>query len=414
MPAIDAHPADWGRKWRDPSETLVATNSMLQFSKYQGLGNDFVLIEGRAGQLPNALTSPDPAWVQRICDRRFGIGGDGIILALPPQGDGELRMRIFNADGSEAEMCGNGIRCLARFLADSDGDAPGREWSIETPAGLIIPVLQADGQIRVDMGLPMLTPERVPTTLAIGDQGLPQGSIAVGDDILAVASVGMGNPHVVVPCDDLTAIPFETWGEALERCAEFPAKTNVHFLKVHGADALEIRVWERGAGPTLACGTGACATLVAAHLLNLCDHTAQVMLPGGPLLISWPKREGSVYMTGPAEPVFDGVLVPELVPATGVDETSQPTASPQASQPQPSPPMDSTQQAGSAQPGSVPFDCATACKDGCCQPDQCLRSEAQQQVQSLLDSMSLDAMIDLASDSLEQRTRTRLEKSLGD
>ena len=112
---------------------------MLQFSKYQGLGNDFVLIEGRDGRLDPSITSPDPQWVRSICDRRFGIGGDGIILALPPEGPGELRMRIFNADGSEAEMCGNGIRCLARFLADSDGDAPGRSWSIETPAGLIIP-----------------------------------------------------------------------------------------------------------------------------------------------------------------------------------------------------------------------------------------------------------------------------------
>ena len=374
---------------------------MLQFSKYQGLGNDFVLIEGRGGQLPEAISSPNPDWVRRICDRRFGVGGDGIILALPPEGEGELRMRIFNADGSEAEMCGNGIRCLARFLADSDGDAPGRSWPIETPAGMIIPVLQHDGQIRVDMGHPMLTPDSVPTTLPVGAQGLPQGTIEVAGQALDVASVGMGNPHVVVPCDDLEVIPFERWGEALEICAEFPAKTNVHFLKVHGSDSLEIRVWERGAGPTLACGTGACATLVAAHLLNLCDHTAQVMLPGGPLLISWPERDGSVFMTGPAEPVFDGVLVPELVPATGGAAPVEALPSHQAQAPQ-------------TTPAAASFDCATDCKDGCRQPEQCLRSAAQAQVQSLLDSMSLDAMIDLASDSLEQRTRSRIEKSLGD
>jgi len=374
---------------------------MLQFSKYQGLGNDFVLIEGRGGQLPEAISSPNPDWVRRICDRRFGVGGDGIILALPPEGDGELRMRIFNADGSEAEMCGNGIRCLARFLADSDGDAPGRSWPIETLAGMIIPVLQDDGQIRVDMGQPMLTPDSVPTTLPVGAQGLPQGTIDVVGQALDVASVGMGNPHVVVPCDDLEGIPFERWGEALEICAEFPAKTNVHFLKVHGSDSLEIRVWERGAGPTLACGTGACATLVAAHLLNLCDHTAQVMLPGGPRLISWPEKDGSVFMTGPAEPVFDGVLVPELVPATAGAAAVQTSPSQQAPAPQ-------------TTPASASFDCATDCKDGCRQPEQCLRSAAQQQVQSLLDSMSLDAMIDLASDSLEQRTRSRIEKSLGD
>ena len=381
---------------------------MLQFSKYQGLGNDFVLIEGRDGQLPKAITSPDPEWVRRICDRRFGVGGDGIILALPAQADGELRMRIFNADGSEAEMCGNGIRCLARFLADSDGDVAGRSWRIETPAGMIIPELQANGQIRVDMGLPMLSSDGVPTTLAVGEQGLPQGTITVTGETLEVASVGMGNPHAVVPCDDLATIPFESWGAALERCAEFPAKANVHFLKVHGPDSLEIRVWERGAGPTLACGTGACASLVAAHLLNLCDHTAEVTLPGGPLLISWPDRDGSVFMTGPAEQVFDGVMVPELVPAIGDREPDEAAEAPHVIN------APSTPSTASLPNSHGSFDCATACKDGCQQPEQCLRSEAQQQVQSLLESMSLDAMINLASDSLEQRTRSRIEKSLGD
>lgn len=361
---------------------------MLQFSKYQGLGNDFVLIEGRQGQLNEAITNPDPAWVRRICDRRFGVGADGIIFALPAQGDAELRMRIFNADGSEAEMCGNGIRCLARFLADSDGDAPGRSWTIETPAGLIVPVLQEDGQIRVDMGAPMLTPEAVPTILPIGVDGLPQGQVDLGGESLTVASVGMGNPHVVVPVDAVGSIPFDRWGAALEVHSNFPAKTNVHFLQVHGPEALEIRVWERGAGPTLACGTGACATLVAAHLLGLSHHTAQVVLPGGPLLISWPDRAGSVFMTGPAESVFDGVLVPDLVPA--YNEGPAPVVA-----------------------ANQPFDCSKDCREGCRQPDNCLRIEAQQQVQSLLDSMSLDAMIDLASDSLEQRTRSRFEQNLG-
>ena len=138
---------------------------MLQFSKYQGLGNDFLIVEGRQGQLPDAISDPDPAWVRRICDRRFGVGGDGLILALPPQAEGELRMRILNADGSEAEMCGNGIRCLARYLADTDGDTTGRRWDIETLAGMILPELMADGQLRVDMGPPFLTSEGIPTTL---------------------------------------------------------------------------------------------------------------------------------------------------------------------------------------------------------------------------------------------------------
>ena len=376
---------------------------MLQFSKYQGLGNDFVLIEGRKGDLDPSLTCPDPAWVRRICDRRFGVGADGLIFALPPEGEAELRMRIFNADGSEAEMCGNGIRCLARFLADSDGDAPGRSWTIETPAGLIVPVLQNDGQIRVDMGLPILDPGGVPTTLPTGPQGMPQGELTVDGELLAVAAVGMGNPHVVVPVNDLGTIPFETWGSALEQHPSFPAKTNVHFLQVHGTGSLEIRVWERGAGPTLACGTGACATLVAAHLLGLSDAEAEVMLPGGPLRISWPDRGGSVFMTGPAESVFDGVLIPELVPSPTETSPSQLAAT--------APMAETTNQGDDAE---IPtLNCSRDCRDGCRQPDQCLRAEAQQQVQSLLDSMSLDTMIDLAADSLEQRTRARISKGPG-
>lgn len=149
---------------------------MLAFSKYQGLGNDFLLVDGREAADPQELFGLDPERVRWICDRRFGVGGDGVILALPPEGDGELRMRIFNADGSEAEMCGNGIRCLARFLADSDGDQPGRTWQVETMAGPMVPELLADGTVRVDMGEPFLVPEQVPTTLAIGAAGLPQGS----------------------------------------------------------------------------------------------------------------------------------------------------------------------------------------------------------------------------------------------
>ena len=373
---------------------------MLQFSKYQGLGNDFILLEGRSGQLSAEVCEPDPAWVRRLCDRRFGIGADGIILALPPLAAGELRMRIFNADGSEAEMCGNGIRCLARFLADSDGDGAGRTWRIETAAGMIIPTLLADGQIQVDMGRPCLQPEQVPTTLPMGAAGLPQGEVELDGRRLALAAAGMGNPHVVVPVDDLEQIPLERWGAVLEVDPLFPAKTNVHFLQVLSPSRLQIRVWERGAGPTLACGTGACATLVAAHLLGFAESTAEVLLPGGPLTISWPARSGSILMTGPAEAVFDGVLVPELVPAE--------SATPETTAVQWSEPQRST--------GSVtapPFDCARDCSDSCQQPERCLREEAQQEVQSLLESMSLDAMITLAGESLEQRTRVRMQRERG-
>lgn len=147
------------------------------------------------------------------------------------------------------------------------------------------------------------------------EDGLPQGVLLLEGEQLKVAAVGMGNPHVVVPVDDLASIPFDAWGAALEVHPAFPAKTNVHFLQVHSRERLEIRVWERGAGPTLACGTGACATLVAAVLLGLADDCAEVVLPGGPLMIEWRDRTGSVLMTGPAEAVFDGVLTPDLVPA---------------------------------------------------------------------------------------------------
>ena len=363
---------------------------MLTFSKYQGLGNDFILMEGRSGQLPAEIRDPDPSWVRRLCDRRFGIGADGLILALPPEGDGELRMRIFNADGSEAEMCGNGIRCLARFLADSDGDGPGRQWPIETPAGLIIPSLQDDGQIRVDMGAPFLDPAAVPTSLTADERGLPVGELSLDGDTLALAAVGMGNPHAIVPVEDLDSIPFERWGAQLECHEVFPAKANVHFLKVHGPSQLEIKVWERGAGPTLACGTGACATLVAAVQLGLSDRQATVELPGGPLQISWETSDASVFMTGPAVAVFDGVLNPECVPfhSSPADERL-----PTAEQPVSSKPLISD----SAISQSV---------------DDCSEEEAQSRVQEFLASNSLDSMISIATESLEQRTLSRLQRDI--
>ena len=362
---------------------------MLTFSKYQGLGNDFILMDGRTGQLSAAVHSPERSWVQRICDRRFGIGGDGLILALPPEAEGELRMRIFNADGSEAEMCGNGIRCLARFLADSDGDGPGRRWPIETPAGLIVPELQSDGQISVDMGPPFLDPIDVPTRFAVTGSGLAAGVLAIDGVELEIAAVGMGNPHAIVPVDSLDPIPFENWGSGLEVHEAFPAKTNVHFLKVHSPSHLEIRVWERGAGPTLACGTGACATLVAAVLLGLSDRNATVVLPGGPLEISWPEPEGSVFMTGPADAVFDGVLNPELVQADA-DSTEDPFAA-----------------------DSVPAPVAIASSDAGVsseQVDSLTEAEAQAKVQEFLNSTSLDSMINIAAESLEQRTLSRIQR----
>ena len=367
---------------------------MLHFSKYQGLGNDFLIVEGRSGQLPSSITQPDSDWVRLICDRRFGVGADGLILALPAEGEADLRMRILNADGSEAEMCGNGIRCLARFLADSDGNPPGTIWSIETLAGVIRPQLQSDGQLCVDMGPPFLQPSDIPTTLEMGPRGCPQGVAVVGDDELEIAAVGMGNPHVIVPVQDLQSIPFDRWGYELEQHPLFPAKTNVHFLQIHSSRSLEIRVWERGAGPTLACGTGACATLVAASLLGLCDDSAEVMLPGGPLQISWPDRQGPVLMTGPAKAVFDCVLSPDLMPSNGAIDSAVSVGTVQAAS-----------QASEDLDDSV-RDSANTTDE----PDDPEQDEAQQKVMDFLNNTSLDSMLNLASESLEQRTRARFER----
>lgn len=378
---------------------------MLQFSKYQGLGNDFLLLDSRHG-LPlsdgGGPSELDPESIRRLCDRRFGVGADGVILALPPREGGELRMRIFNADGTEPEMCGNGIRCLARFLADTDGDAPGRSWQIETLAGRIVPELQADGRIRVDMGAPFLQSEQVPTTLPVGPQGLPQGELEVEGLRLRVAAAGMGNPHVVIPVEDVAAVDLEGLGAALEVHPAFPARTNVHFVQALHPGHLVMRVWERGAGPTLACGTGACATLVACHLLGLSERRARLDLPGGSLEIDWDAGSGHLFMTGPAEAVFQGVLAPELIALPNLAPQASPLPEPATAVP--------AYPAAAAAPipaGSPDIDCATACVNGCVRPEACASAEARARVEALLGGRSLDELVDLATSSLESRTRAR-------
>jgi diaminopimelate epimerase len=377
---------------------------VLQFSKYQGLGNDFLMVDGRSGGSDDWL-GLTPERIQRLCDRRFGIGADGVILALPPQGDGELRMRIFNADGTEPEMCGNGIRCLARFLADSDGDRPGRSWQIETLAGRIVPELQPQGTIRVDMGAPFLQPQQVPTTLALGPDGIPQGELEAAGERFAVGAAGMGNPHVVIPVEDVASVDLERFGAALEVHPAFPARTNVHFVQVLSPDHLLMRVWERGAGPTLACGTGACATLVVCQRLGLAGRSARLDLPGGPLRIDWDDASDHLFMTGPAEAVFDAVVTPQLWEET---EAVQPAAPGVAATPPEAPAAPAESSAAAAA-----IECATVCVNGCIQPERCASAAARQQVEALLNSSSLDDLVALATNSLEARSRARFERETG-
>jgi diaminopimelate epimerase len=383
---------------------------VLQFSKYQGLGNDFLMLDGRAADDTEFVFGLTPELVVQLCDRRFGVGGDGVILALPANNGGELRMRIFNADGTEPEMCGNGIRCLARFLADCDGDGPGRTWQIDTLAGRIVPELLVDGTIRVDMGAPFLQSEQVPTTLPVGAAGLPQGELEVDGERFMVAAAGMGNPHVVIPVDAVDEIDLERFGSRFEVHPAFPARTNVHFVEVLAPDHLLMRVWERGAGPTLACGTGACATLVACHSLGLSARQARLDLPGGPLQIHWDSSTGKVYMDGPAEHVFDGVIPDGETVAAARQEAAARAAA--ASSVAVSAEPDTL--AGAAPTAAAPpIDCSTVCSKGCIRPESCPSAEARARVAALLNSTSLDALVNIATNSLESRTRARFERDTG-
>jgi diaminopimelate epimerase len=274
---------------------------MISFVKYHGLGNDFILVDNR--QQPEPLITPEQAvaW----CDRHFGIGADGVIFALPGQDGTDYTMRIFNSDGSEPEMCGNGIRCLARFIADLEGASAKEVYRIHTLAGVIIPKLEA-GQVTVDMGQPRLLAAEIPTTLAAAAQQVVNQPIEAAGASWQVTCVSMGNPHCITFVPSVAEIPLEAIGPQFEHHPAFPQRTNTEFIEVVSRDYLKMRVWERGAGITLACGTGACAALAAAVLNGLCDRRATVELPGGCLEIEWSEVDQRLYMTGPAQQVFRG------------------------------------------------------------------------------------------------------------
>ncbi|MEL4898484.1 diaminopimelate epimerase [Crocosphaera sp. Alani8] len=277
----------------------------MEFTKYQGLGNDFILVDNRHSSTP--LLSPEDA--VKLCDRHFGIGGDGIIFALPGDKNNDYTMRIFNSDGSEPQMCGNGIRCLARFLADLEGtDTIGKSYRIQTLAGTIIPRLEEQGQVKVDMGTPFLLAKEIPTTLTKAEEKVINQSLEIGDQSWSVTCVSMGNPHCITFVEDVDKIPLETLGPKFEHHGVFPERTNTEFIEVVRPDYLKMRVWERGAGITLACGTGACASVVAGVLTGNCDRFCTVELPGGCLTIEWSETDNRLYMTGPAEVVFKGTI----------------------------------------------------------------------------------------------------------
>ncbi|MDH6061112.1 diaminopimelate epimerase [Chrysosporum bergii ANA360D] len=277
----------------------------IEFTKYHGLGNDFILVDNRASSSP-VLT---PLQAVQLCDRHFGVGADGVIFALPGENGTDYTMRIFNSDGSEPEMCGNGIRCLAKFLADLEGESRNQNsYRIHTLAGVITPQLMADGQVKVDMGLPKLLAGEIPTTVTAGDTKVVNQPLEVAGKIWEVTCVSMGNPHCITFVEDLSAIALETIGSKFEHHPVFPQRTNTEFIQVVSREYLKMRVWERGAGSTLACGTGACAALVAGVLTGKCDRVATVELPGGCLQIEWSESDQRIYMTGPAQKVFTGNL----------------------------------------------------------------------------------------------------------
>ena len=278
---------------------------VIEFSKYQGLGNDFILIDNRHSVEP--IITPERAVA--MCDRHFGIGGDGVIFVLPGTTDTDYSMRIYNSDGSEPEMCGNGIRCLAKFIAELEGNGEvNKSYRIDTLAGVIVPKLESNGEVTVDMGEPELTAAKIPTTLAGTEEKVVAQPLEVGDRSWSVTTVSMGNPHCITFVEDISAIALAEIGPLFEHHAVFPQRTNTEFIEVVSSDYIKMSVWERGAGITLACGTGACASVVAGVLNNKCDRSCTVELPGGCLQINWSATDNRVYMTGPAAKVFHGSL----------------------------------------------------------------------------------------------------------
>ena len=269
----------------------------LRFTKMQGLGNDFVVLDGVRQRI-----DLDAATVRAMADRRFGIGCDQVLVVEPAHGDADFRYRIFNADGGEVEQCGNGARCFVVFVRDH-GLTEKREIRVETAGGLITPRLDPDGQVTVDMGVPGFRPEDVPFD---GGTGAVEETLAVDGVPVRVSVLSMGNPHAVQVVPDVDAAPVTTQGPAIERHPRFPNRVNAGYMAIVDRVTIRLRVWERGAGETLACGTGACAAVVAGIRRGLLDSPVRVKTRGGELRIAWQGAGSPVMMTGPAETVYEG------------------------------------------------------------------------------------------------------------
>ncbi|WP_027084217.1 diaminopimelate epimerase [Cohnella panacarvi] len=276
----------------------------MNFTKMHGLGNDFIVVAGE-----QALPAGVDELAIKLCNRYFGIGADGLVYILPSE-VADFRMRIINSDGSEAEQCGNAIRCVSKYVYDN-GLTNKTSLTIETLGAGVQPVeLElTDGQVSrvtVDMGQPILNGLDVPTT--IDANPVIGHTVTVDGRDFAFTAVSMGNPHCVIYVDDAVNFDLATWGPKLEKHPLFPRKINVEFATANSRDQVDMRVWERGAGPTLACGTGACATLVSSVLNGHTGRRATISLAGGDLLIEWNESNNRVYMTGPAAFVYTGAI----------------------------------------------------------------------------------------------------------
>ena len=271
---------------------------LLRFTKMHGLGNDFVVIDA----VTQSVTMT-PELARKLGDRHFGIGCDQLLLVEPPPSpDVDFSYRIFNADGSEVEQCGNGIRCFAKFVRDRRMTGK-RSIRVSTCAGILTATVGTDNRITVDMGVPVLEPAAIPFT---APQRAVTYALDAGGQRLDISAVSMGNPHLVLEVADIDSAPVATLGPLLESHPHFPNRVNAGFMAIHSPTEIDLRVYERGAGETLACGSGACAAVVSGILRGQLHTEVQVNLPGGPLTIHWEGEGHPVMMTGPAVTVFQG------------------------------------------------------------------------------------------------------------